>query len=311
LEAERNSVLKASYQRVLVDEYQDCTVEQHALIVALSRHLPACILGDHLQAIFGFRDDVLADWEAVTTDFPLIGKLSEPWRWKRVKNCELGTWLITIRDQLEASSRVSLAGAPTCVFRIPPQSSSQQDVLKANIAAGRRPRIKSSETLIVIGDKASEVMRAALANKMKCSAIEPVACKTLGDFLQKLGNSSAKSRLALVLDFAKGTMSGIKRAPLERRIIRRSEGWSPRKAPTYIEQTALDILASNDLSHVHRLLEGLRRQAGVVAFRRELLFALQNTLKLVINGEYAPAPPCPEPPAPCRRRVACVRAASA
>ena len=106
------SVLTSSYQRVLVDEYQDCTVEQHALIVALSKHLPTCVFGDPLQAIFGFRHDVLADWKTVSADFPLIGKLDEPWRWKRVKNDKLGSWLIGIRDQLEVSSRVSLAGAP-------------------------------------------------------------------------------------------------------------------------------------------------------------------------------------------------------
>jgi hypothetical protein len=70
------SVLKASYQRVLVDEYQDCTVEQHALIAALSKHLPTCIFGDHLQAIFGFRDEQLVDWKTIAADFPLIGTLS-------------------------------------------------------------------------------------------------------------------------------------------------------------------------------------------------------------------------------------------
>lgn len=59
-------VLKASYQRVLVDEYQDCTTEQHSLILALSQHLPTCIFGDPLQAIFGFRNEKLADWKAVT-----------------------------------------------------------------------------------------------------------------------------------------------------------------------------------------------------------------------------------------------------
>ena len=112
-------------------------------------------------------------------------------------------------------------------------------MLRANIAAGRHPSIKSSETLIVIGDKASELIRATLASKMKCCTIEPVACKTLGDFLQKIGTCSAKARLALVLDFAKGTMSEIKKAPLEQRVIRRSEGWTPKKKPTDIERAAL------------------------------------------------------------------------
>jgi hypothetical protein len=281
------SVLKASYQRVLVDEYQDCTVEQHALIVALSKHLPTCIFGDHLQAIFGFRDEQLVDWKTVVADFPPIGTLSEPWRWKRVKNCELGNWLIGVRDQLERSNQVNLAAAPACVSRVAPRSATAQDVLKANIRAGRYPDIKSSETLIVIGDKASELVRGSLASKLKCSAIEPVACQTLGKFLEAIEACAGKDRLSLVLDFAAKTMTGISKTPFQRRVVRRSEGWRPRNEPTEVELAALDILASDDLSQVLRLLECLRRQPRVAVFRRELLFAVQSTLKLVINDDQS------------------------
>ena len=279
------NVLKASYQRVLVDEYQDCTVEQHALISALSKHLPTCIFGDHLQAIFGFRDEELVNWKTVAVDFPRIGTLSEPWRWRRVRNDKLGRWLIGIRDQLEKSNRVNLATAPVCVSRIAPQSASPKDVLKANISAGRHLNIKGSETLIVIGDKASELVRGSLASKLRCSAIEPVACQSLRDFLDAIQVCAGKNRLSLVLKLAANTMTGVKRTALERRVVRRFEGWSPRKTPTELELAALDVLASDDLLHVFRLLECLRRQPGVTAFRRELLSALRNTLKLVINGE--------------------------
>jgi hypothetical protein len=279
------SVLKASYQRVLVDEYQDCTVEQHALIVALSKHLPTCIFGDHLQAIFGFRDEQLVDWTTVAARFPAIGTLVEPWRWKRVGNCELGHWLIGIRDQLEKLNQVNLAEAPACVSRIAPQSGSRQDVLRANIKAGFHPKIGDSETLIVIGDKANELVRGSLANKMKCSAIEPVACQTLGKFLAAIGVCTGKPRLNLVFDFAANTMSGISKTPLQRRVIRRFEGWRPRNKPTKLELAALDVLASDELSYVYRLLECLRKLPGVSVFRRELLLALQSTLKLVIDGE--------------------------
>jgi AAA domain len=282
-----SSVLSASYQRVLVDEYQDCTVEQHALIVALSKHLPTCIFGDHLQAIFGFRDEQLVDWKTLAADFPLIGTLNEPWRWKRVKNCELGRWLIGVRDQLERYNQVNLAAAPSCVSRIAPESTNPQDVLKANIKAGLCPDIKGSETLIVIGDKASELVRGSLASKMKCAAIEPVACQTLGDFLEAIGACAEKRRLSLVLDFAAKTMTRVSKTPLQRRVIRRSEGWRPRNKPTEVELAALDVLASDDLSHVLRLLECLRRRPRVAVFRRELLFALQSTLKLVISGDQS------------------------
>jgi DNA helicase-2/ATP-dependent DNA helicase PcrA len=280
-------VLKASYQRVLVDEYQDCTVEQHALILALSQHLPTCIFGDPLQAIFGFRSEQLADWKAVTTDFPQIGALKEPWRWKRVENQKLGRWLIGIREQLEQFNRVDLAAAPKCVSRIVPQSLTKHDLLKANLSAGRSVKLRGTETLIVIGDKASELIRGSLAAKLKCSAIEPVACQTLGSFLKEIEVCTARDRLTAVLDLAAGAMSGLARADFERRVVRLAGGWKPRNKLTEAERTALDLLASNELAHVLSLLECLRRQPGVVAFRRELLSAVQNTLRHVVRGEHS------------------------
>jgi DNA helicase-2/ATP-dependent DNA helicase PcrA len=50
-----NDILAASYAHLIVDEYQDCNLVQHALVTALSTVLPACVLGDPMQAIFGFR----------------------------------------------------------------------------------------------------------------------------------------------------------------------------------------------------------------------------------------------------------------
>jgi AAA domain len=280
-----NRVLTTSYQRVLVDEYQDCTVEQHALIVALSRHLPTCIFGDHLQAIFGFRNEQLVDWATIARDFPLVGTLTEPWRWKQIKNDALGKWLLDVRQELEKSNQVNLAAAPTCVTRIIPQSASAQDLLRANTRAGLAPTVKASETLIVIGDKASELIRGKLASRIRCSAIEPVACQTLGKFLDALEDCTGQDRLTLVLDFAANAMSKVGKTPFQRRILKRASGARLTKKPSEAEAAALEILASDDLVHVLKLLECLRKRPGVIPFRRELLFALQSAMKLVINGE--------------------------
>ncbi|WP_315719637.1 MULTISPECIES: UvrD-helicase domain-containing protein [unclassified Bradyrhizobium] len=282
-----SGVLKQSYQRVLVDEYQDCTVAQHDLIVALSRHLPTCVFGDPLQAIFGFREDKLIDWTSVTSSFPNIGTLQEPWRWKRVQNDALGAWLIGIRDQLEQLNQVDLTSAPRCVSQIKPQSSDHQDLVKANIIAGKTVRLAGSETLIVIGDKASERIRGSLAEKLKCSAIEPVTCKALSNFIDRVQVCTGKDQLAVVLDLADSAMSGLRRVEFERRVIRLAAGWKPRKALTEAERAALDALSSENLSHVLRLLEQLRKQPDVFTFRRELLSAAIKALKLVVNGEHS------------------------
>jgi hypothetical protein len=64
-------VFAVSYSHLLIDEYQDCSMAQHALALELVRAIPACaVFGDRLQGIFGFRDPIV-DWESdVLSPFP-------------------------------------------------------------------------------------------------------------------------------------------------------------------------------------------------------------------------------------------------
>jgi len=95
------AVLAASYTHLLVDEYQDCNEMQHALILAIRSAVPATgVLGDPLQAIFGFNER-LADWDAVLTQFPLHSSDPQPHRWNG-HNEALGDWLLRIRPRMVA-----------------------------------------------------------------------------------------------------------------------------------------------------------------------------------------------------------------
>ena len=93
-------VHKLSFNYLVVDEYQDCTLTQHAFITALNDSIPrAVIFGDRLQAIFGFRDP-LANWATdVLPNFPSYQVDPFPYRW-RGHNEQLGDWLIEQRDHL-------------------------------------------------------------------------------------------------------------------------------------------------------------------------------------------------------------------
>jgi hypothetical protein len=104
-------VLCASYDGVLVDEYQDCTVRQHALFGALAECFACRGVGDPLQTVFGFRDDPVVSWAAIRTEFDVIdGALTVPWRWRREgRNERLGDWLVAARTQLESTGRLVIA----------------------------------------------------------------------------------------------------------------------------------------------------------------------------------------------------------
>ncbi len=64
-----NDILAASYERLFVDEYQDCSIRQHALVTWLAQSLRTAIVGDPFQSIFGFGGDRLADWNSEVLTF--------------------------------------------------------------------------------------------------------------------------------------------------------------------------------------------------------------------------------------------------
>lgn len=104
-------VVRASYDRVLIDEYQDCNEDQHALALKLADILPTLIFGDPMQGIFEFAGSRL-NWGAdVYPSFPKVLTLGEPRRWQG-KNEALGSWIYEVRLALERGQPFDLASGP-------------------------------------------------------------------------------------------------------------------------------------------------------------------------------------------------------
>lgn len=101
-------VLFKTYERIFIDEYQDCTQEQHELIQTISEKIPTHIFGDPLQGIFGFGGQVLVDFDNDLHDFHEAPALSTPYRWNNAGSNGLGQDLHNIRDALEQGEDVDL-----------------------------------------------------------------------------------------------------------------------------------------------------------------------------------------------------------
>jgi DNA helicase-2/ATP-dependent DNA helicase PcrA len=279
------SLLISSYCGLFVDEYQDCTQLQHKLIRALASILPCCVFGDHLQAIFGFRANSMPDWNRdVLQDFPKVAELSHPYRWHKVANGPLGDWLLNCRDQLENEGRVNLQGAPSTVhhrkLRATDANQRYQEIAKFVRQAlddGRKG------TCIVIGDSRNENARAILARSVAATAIEPVDCKKLTNFVTQLEASAGFPRLKLVLQFVKAIMTKANAAALEKAAKNIKSG-TRRKAPNELEQACVEITCSQSLIPILDLLQRIPVQNGGQLYRRELHYSLCGALRDVTCG---------------------------
>lgn len=97
--------LRNSYQGLFVDEYQDCTIAQHELVLKLSEVVKTRILGDPLQGIFSFND-TLVDFDKDLNEFVKVDELSIPHRWYQDgNNKELGDALKKLRDDWTESGK--------------------------------------------------------------------------------------------------------------------------------------------------------------------------------------------------------------
>ena len=85
-------VIETTYSCVIVDEYQDCVLLQHQIFVELNKTLPVYVLGDPLQAIFGFKEK-LVSWKSLC--FDVIPIETYPWRWEK-SNPTLGKSVLCI-----------------------------------------------------------------------------------------------------------------------------------------------------------------------------------------------------------------------
>lgn len=54
-----DGIFAALCERLVVDEYQDCDLQQHAVVDGMAATLHTCVLGDPTQAIFNFAGPVV------------------------------------------------------------------------------------------------------------------------------------------------------------------------------------------------------------------------------------------------------------
>ncbi len=116
-------IIAKTYNCVIVDEYQDCVLAQHQIFVELNKTVPVYVLGDPLQAIFGFKES-LVSWKDICFDVLENEIDTYPWRWENT-NPDLGQYLNDVRKELlpgleKKEIRLSTIPNQTSVFRINP-----------------------------------------------------------------------------------------------------------------------------------------------------------------------------------------------
>lgn len=183
-------VIKASYDRVLIDEYQDCHLLQHELAAALSALVPTLVFGDPMQGIFEFAGATL-DWPSqIYPSFPNQGTLDTPHRWAG-KNEELGQWIADTRERLQLGLQIDLLDAPVQLTKVRDAFDMGALFDGINEKEGLHAAIHCNKSMCY---------KIAKASKGGYQAIEEIAASRLLAFAEQWDESSILSHRAQAFD---------------------------------------------------------------------------------------------------------------
>lgn len=272
-----NDILAASYARLIVDEYQDCSIRQHAIVAYAAKTLPTCVLGDPMQAIFGFGGDDLAKWdEHVCTSFPLAGELATPWRWINAGTESLGRWLLDVRGKLLRGEPIDLRIAPAGVNWV--NLDGTEDHQRRLRAASVRPP-DGQGCVLIIGDSTNPDGQRQFASQTPGAiTVEAVDLRDLVAFARAF-DLSAPDALERIANFAQSVMRNVGAADLVRRVQSLTRG-TARNPPTDAETAAISFVRAPSHRTAADVLVEIGKQAGVSAHRPAVLRACIRALQL-------------------------------
>ncbi len=285
------SIIAANYGRLLVDEYQDCSVSQHALISALSNILPTVVFGDPLQAIFGFGADTLPHWEnEVLAFYPHLGTLNIPWRWNNLGADDLGNWLLQARHALLSGQPIDLRTCPNFIQWIPIPSNPANLIPTQISIQFNINRDFPADNILIIGDSINPDTRHAYASRAR--GVQVVETVDLNDTLNHVRNIVDKVGPALleaILDFLRGVMVNVQGPQLHTRVQSIANGRN-RTPPTPQENAAVCVYQDGGYPEALMFLEAMNQDQNRRVYRgtpfRLLVEAIQRvssdpTLNLV------------------------------
>lgn len=264
-------VLSASYSGLYVDEYQDCEMRQHRVVMALAGIMPTRVVFDPLQAIFGFRDAEPVSLERdLAGVFDRLPDLTTPYRWAR-SNPELGEWLTMARGKLEAEQPIELRGAP-----LGHGPSAAEDQRRACWQCARR-----KGSVVAIGHMPPDVHYLAQRLGGAYTVMEPIDSKELLTSARHLDEARGPARAEYVVEFAKACMTEV-----GSRLATASKAFAAGRIPATRANTsepdavaALTAAAQSEgPSSVRAAMRAVGAIPGAVIYRRELWFDMDRAL---------------------------------
>jgi hypothetical protein len=276
-----DDLMKASYSRLLIDEYQDCSISQHSIAFAISRAIPTIVFGDPMQAVFGFdRRDPLPSWnDVVCRDFPIIGELTVPWRWNNAGAHDLGRWFLAVRAELLAGQKIDLRTGGARVQWVALTGNDQENIQNQVNAQRDITRHNSHETLLIVGDSINVSSRHNYArNARGVTVVEPVDLRDVVSRAKSMEGLRGNELLMEAIEFLRNVMVNVYGDQLLRRVTSVMRGTN-RNPPTEQEIAALQLANNGGYREAVHFLKAMRQDRNRRIYRGSAFSAMFEALR--------------------------------
>ncbi|AHI20208.1 UvrD-helicase domain-containing protein [Corynebacterium casei] len=235
------TVLRSSFDYLIVDEYQDCTLQLHGFVLALAESIPKTIvLGDRMQAIFGFTGP-LVDWnDDVQRSFPAVNVNWSPHRWQK-HNQALGAWTLSVREDLLPGNLFDIRKYSVPGVSFLPK---QNGMGLRNSAFMNRP---TGESILILGNFPNDdgVIASSLGGAFH--VLEDIQGRFIRTHLNKIPAEGDFLLASWIVDFIKECANGV--ADLDSTIRRK-----------LLDNKPIAHLKRSSIQDVVTSLDGLRQQ---------------------------------------------------
>lgn len=272
------SMHRASFDYLLVDEYQDCVKGQHKFICAIQSAIPATLLiGDRLQGIFGFSGSLI-DWDSdVISVFLPHDVPVKSWRWAN-HNEVLGEWLLGIRSELVAGG--SLDFSKVNIHGLRWLKSDIKEICKVAYSFKT-----GNGSVVIIGKYDHDIIPIAERLNGKYVIMEDIRGRFMHKFLDELVNSDSCDFASLLAEFAKKCfigLSGIDQ-PVMRKLKAGNIAANLKRDEIKEVLAVLDIINQNpSLSAVEDAMIKIGDCKALRLYRREAWWDTQRSIASVV-----------------------------
>ncbi|MEW8000634.1 MAG: UvrD-helicase domain-containing protein [Candidatus Thiodiazotropha endolucinida] len=279
-----SELISSSYSQILVDEYQDCNLDQHAIIYTLSEILPTIVFGDPLQCIFNFGGPMPSWTDDVESRFPLLLELNTPWRWINAGAQGLGEWILHSRGLLLQGGAVDLQSYPEYVHWQQLSGNYQTDSTnQIRTQYQIRQSGANKDSLLVIGNPIHPAPRHKFASaSIGIDVVEPVELADITSLATDIDKLCGMELITRMLDSLSSMMTGIGKANLIKRTQTILAGRNI-KQPSQIELAASYVVATGSKESIANLLSALEQSTDTRVFRTGAFSALKDTILLSVS----------------------------